>query len=390
MDIMLFVAWFIPVAPSFRGRTLLFFSQSGKGSYIDVMFLCYIILVMKQVVHIEGTTTSITAEPVEGIFAGIASTTANLLVCHILWHLHNSKLPQKERQTQRKCNLWQLHVRRGVANSRGWKAWLQGVSFVCIFLVAAACLVVIVFRAEVTWFRLTGVVAEASDPADRYDIIRTYNIYNFPSDLPNNTDNIAGAYVIAIFYSVLVLAVPLLVLVAWLVLWLVPLRKQNQRNLYTTILRCWSFSGLEVFWVASLAAVLEINKVCVWILNHTIEGWCNDHSNLMQICELILPLSKEGKILHISAKFLTGGWWLLSQCILYYALYNATLFFGGMLLGHTSKYGWKEPPSRAPSAVNFMKATDSRLFQASRNSELPSNPMQSPNVTEAGVAETKI
>eukprot|EP00471_Norrisiella_sphaerica_P013096 CAMPEP_0184497262 /NCGR_PEP_ID=MMETSP0113_2-20130426/36044_1 /TAXON_ID=91329 /ORGANISM="Norrisiella sphaerica, Strain BC52" /LENGTH=1264 /DNA_ID=CAMNT_0026884281 /DNA_START=49 /DNA_END=3843 /DNA_ORIENTATION=+ len=350
LDLFLLLAWFVPMKTSYRGRLLMFFTQSGKGSYIDVMFLCYIVLVMKQKFHVAMATISVTAEPVQGIFGGIASTTMNLLLCQVLWHFHNSLLSEKPHPSRRRRNLWQLHIRRLARHQEenSLKSWVQFVSLVLLFLMASISLVIIVFRSEVTWFRLTGVISELQGP-NNYEVIRTYNLYAMPKDIPNNTDQVAGAYVIAISYSLLVLAFPLIMLVVWFALWLVPFKKAKQRGLYTAMYRLWSFCGLEVFWVASFAAVLEINKVAVWVLDHTLKEWCADAGSLQPACNLIEPLSSSGKILHVDAKFLDGGWWLLSQIVLYYGLYNATLYYGGMLLGQTSKGGWKQPPSRPSS-----------------------------------------
>mmetsp|Transcript_29129 Transcript_29129/g.49389 ORF Transcript_29129/g.49389 Transcript_29129/m.49389 type:complete len:1251 (+) Transcript_29129:148-3900(+) len=353
----LLAAWFIPMKPSFRGRMLMLFTQVGKGSYIDVMFLCYIVLVMKQEINIAGWDVKITAEPVEGLFGGIASTTATLFATHWLWHIHNSQLEPKHHPSKKRRSLWGLHIRRMRRRGQNYnpnnriRSWIHYVSLVVLFLMAAVSLFAVIYRDDVTWFKLTGVLAELPGPS-QYEIIRTYKVYSFPKDLPKNTDEVAGAYTIAVAYSILVLALPLAILALWLVLWLVPLKKNIQRNLYTAMNRVWSFCGLEVFWIASFAAVLEINQVAVWILGHTLQGWCEQAGSLQSFCVLIEPISTNGKLLHIDAKFVNGAWWLLSQIILYYCLYNATLYYGGMLLGHTSRNGWTQPPSRPSSYLS--------------------------------------
>jgi len=345
LELTLLLVWFVPSKPTYRGRILMLFTQLGKGSYIDIMFLCYIILVMKQQFNLAGTEATITAEPVDGIFGGIASTTMNLILCHLLFYLHNTKLEQKPHPTDQRSSLWQLHARRDLGDQRnGLKSWAQFVTLVLGFLVTSVCLAVVVFKSNVTWFKLTGVLAEIPNTDNHYDIIKQYNLYAFPKDLPENTDELAGAYCIAVVYTVLALMNPLVMLLGWIVLWVVPLKKNIQRTLYATLQRVWSFSGLEVFWIASFAAVLEINKVAVWILNHTLEGWCSGAGNLADFCDLLEPLANTGDFLHVDAKFLAGGYWLLAQCILFYLIYNSTLYYGGMLLGNTSRNGWIQPP----------------------------------------------
>jgi len=371
-SVALYIVWYIPLKPSHRGRILLSFAQVGKGSYIDVMFLCYIILVIKQKIDLGGMTGSLTAVPVEGIFMGIASTTSNLLLCIFLWHLHNTKMEKKDHPSNRQYNLWQLHTRQiGREEARSWTSCFQFASVVVLFLVSAAALVAVIFNSDISWFRLTGIVEEVGE-FDRHDVIRTYNLYSFPPDLPSNTDTDSGAYTISFIYSVLVLAVPLALLLCWMVLWLVPLKKQVQRNLYTTVYRLFCFSGLEVFWIATLAAVLEIDMVCVWILNHTIDGWCSDY-NIEALCDVYNELKLSSKILHIDSKFLDGGWWLLAEWILFLAMHNATLYFGGMILGHTSRKGnWTRPPSRMQSKlysqIPIRRATTERDEKKGANS----------------------
>jgi len=121
-------------------------------------------------------------------------------------------------------------------------------------------------------------------------INRDYKVWQIPSLLPQNTYWVSGAYVLSAVYSGLVLVFPLMVIATWMILWLVPCQPRRQRDVYAAVTRVWSFSGLEVFWMGSFAAVMEINKIVVWLLNHTMSQWCDGAlTPVADVCNQILP-----------------------------------------------------------------------------------------------------
>mmetsp|Transcript_30385 Transcript_30385/g.49536 ORF Transcript_30385/g.49536 Transcript_30385/m.49536 type:complete len:442 (+) Transcript_30385:883-2208(+) len=154
------------------------------------------------------------------------------------------------------------------------------------------------------------------------------------TQLPSTTDQVTGAYSIALFFSVLVLGFPTLILVAWVVLWLVPLTAATQRCLSSKIgLFLWSFAGIEVLFMATFAGVLEINQIVDWILNHTFEDWCGDAPvSLSSICSFITPLP-DSTVLLVKPTFQEGAYWLLAEIIIMYIVHVGTMFHTHKLLG---------------------------------------------------------
>ena len=347
----LLASWFLPAKKTFRGKLLMSLTQLAKGSYIDVMFLCYVVLVLKQTVDLGGTETTITSEPVLGIYGGIVSSTMNVLLCHWLRNLHNERLRRKSAPTDARASLW------GLLTTMPRRSLQPMVVF---FLFVTACVLTpIVYHADITWFRLTGIAAEL--PGGKYDTVRSYGLYAMSRDLPANTDMKTGAVVIGAVYSFLVLVMPLVTLALWLCLWLVPLMRSTQRKMYEATLWCYSFSGFEMFWIASFAATLEINKVARWVLDHTVSEWC-DANNAETVCSLILPYASSGQILHIDTRLQYGGWTLLCVYLVYHMLFVSTLYGGGRFFGFTSR-GTKTRPDSNGTAFESSGAGSTTLSE---------------------------
>ena len=131
--------------------------------------------------------------------------------------------------------------------------------------------------------------------------------------------------------------------------------------MYEATLWCYSFSGFEMFWIASFAATLEINKVARWVLDHTVSEWC-DANNAETVCSLILPYASSGQILHIDTRLQYGGWTLLCVYLVYHMLFVSTLYGGGRFFGFTSR-GTKTRPDSNGTAFESSGAGSTTLSE---------------------------
>ena len=122
-------------------------------------------------------------------------------------------------------------------------------------------------------FTFGGLAAWALQLISPSLIQSSYSLISLGADIPSVADptvNPSGPAVIQAVFYIFAFATPLLQLLALLALWFVPLRTSRQFQLFVAaeILHAWS--GLEVFVVSILAALLEIQQFVAFI----VEPYC--------------------------------------------------------------------------------------------------------------------
>jgi len=120
-----------------------------------------------------------------------------------------------------------------------------------------------------------------------------------------------GTRCIQATFFIFSLVVPLLHLVLLLVLWLAPLTARVQKKLYllAEVLNAWS--GLDVFVLSLLAALLEINRFAQFIVG--------DKCNIIkEILEKYFNNAFEGLCFEVIPSLDTGCWLLFGAAILYF------------------------------------------------------------------------
>ena len=371
---LLLTTWFVPLQGQTRSRLLHTLAQIGKGSYIDIMFLTYIVLITKQKMTAMGTVTiEITSEPVQGIFGGILATTVNIILCHVLIHLNENAENAREDLTvesdpksepsigsrgpipsllvcfvscppqqkpllalvtddvHRKDSIdadVALNVAGTVSreNTPEPQVALQGtnekkefiptgharsssthrrrrVLIAGFALLAPLVIIPLVYWFETCSFDISGMAAEYQNV-----LVKThmYRIESMATELPKSTDNKASAYFVACVFGTLVLALPLMCTLLFLWLWVRTTNTVRQQNRYfTTLLWAFSYQSFDVFWIASLAAILETNLVVTYILTETVSSLCRQ-ANAGTACSELSKYLGTNDIMHVEGQPLAG------------------------------------------------------------------------------------
>lgn len=121
-----------------------------------------------------------------------------------------------------------------------------------------------------------------------------------------------GIRFIQVTFFIYGIAIPLFHLLSLLLLWLLPMSRKSQRNIYvlTEILNAWS--AIDVFVISVIAALLEISQFAQFIIgdrcdtiNYYLAEYMND------------ALQGVDKCFNVLTKLDTGCWLLFGGCIAY-------------------------------------------------------------------------
>jgi len=313
---LLILCWVIPfhsISAVHRERTLLLLDALGKCSLID----SFVMILMMVAFHFSITppVTSHTpanslvvqtwVEPHYGFYSFICATILSLLTTHIIVRCHRKATNEVERIDHDDKKSLLTYARRS--------GHFMFVMAVPLLLVAATVLVVLGLSIASFEFEFKGAFGYLLTLINQ-PTTTSFSVFTLGSGIPSSSDSphSVGILFLQISFFIFVCAMPLLYLVLLVLLWISPLTYQTQRRLLqiTEIAQAWA--SLEVFVVAVIAALVELQQFAQFILGDR----CDKINPYLQKYASGI-LAGDEKCFDVAAYLKTGCWLTFSACILY-------------------------------------------------------------------------
>ncbi|KAH3756102.1 Paraquat-inducible protein A [Pelomyxa schiedti] len=315
-------AWILSVKR--RELLLMILDALGKWSLIDsyVMILTLVGFNLKIEMPVHETemyepsgdfVIEVVVEPLYGFTIYILATAVSLTLSHIIVALHRysegtakSSEPQgKDGNPPSACNA--LCVTALPSRSiRARVAFAVTVGVLITFALVLLLMGIIypsfkyVFGGAVGWFlTATGQPIEAE-----------YSVLSLTRAIPRSTCGLkmAATRVIQVVFATTSIFAPLGHLVSLVILWFMPMSVRAQRGWYTLceVLNAWS--SIDVFIVAIITALLEIQQFAQFI----VAGPCGGVNVILED-----HLGDGATCFDVDAKLLSGCWLLFGACVVY-------------------------------------------------------------------------
>lgn len=247
-------------------------------------------------------------EPHYGFYSFIAATICSLLTTHIIVRCHRTATNEVTRIEHDDKKSLLAYARR----SRHF----MFVMAVPLLLIVATALVILGLSIASFEFEFRGAFGYLLTLINQ-PTTTSYSVFSLGSGIPNSSDqpHSAGILFLQISFFIFICAMPLLYLVLLVMLWLIPFTYQSQRRLLqvTEIAQAWA--SLEVFVVAVIAALVELQQFAQFILG----GRC-DAINPILNKYFSGMLDGDDKCFDVAAYLKTGCWVTFSACLLYLAV----------------------------------------------------------------------
>jgi hypothetical protein len=316
--LLLTVCWLVPptrIGILHRERILLLLDALGKCSLVD----SFVMILMMVAFHfsISPTVTPVTppgtlvaqvwVEPHYGFYTFILATMCSLVITHIVVYCHRKVSEQVDRTDNLEKKSLLAFSRRP---DQGGSALLLSVA--PLLLVAAGLVVsgIIIQSFEFEFKGAFGYLLTllGDSTTSSYSVVSLGNFIPSSSDHPHS----AGTIFLQVSFFIFVCAMPLAYLALLVALWSYPLTVSAQRRLLhvTEIAQAWS--SLEVFVVAVIAALLELQQFAQFIIGDR----CDKINPLLQKYAHSL-LDGDDKCFDVEASLKTGCWVLFSGCLIY-------------------------------------------------------------------------
>lgn len=258
-----------------REGFLMLLDMFGKWSLIDA----YVLVLMMIAFHLrmefpeEGhlhqpLSIDIVVEAGPGIYSFVVATMSSLCITHVvLAALRRTKRTDDKSSYRNEDNAVALRSYHFSVRGRSYHCTIFGQLLVVLVIFSCVALVLVGSYMDSFAFHFRGVVALLMPMlGDQTDT--TYSLISAGMKIPgaSQSPNSMGIRFIQATFFTFAFAVPLAHMAVLLFLWVLPLRVQAQRRLYTVaeVLNAWS--ALEVFVVALMAALLEIHQFAQFII----------------------------------------------------------------------------------------------------------------------------
>lgn len=248
---MMMYSWMVLRRPTRRGRLLVFLDQAGKWSLADNFVMTLMVVFM----HVSWSGVDVTSEKFVGIklqcfprlefYVFIVGTVLSLFLGHVMLAIHRAVAGGFQVDTAAPLALWREVVLGKRESHRG----LVGVT-VSLVIVLTFALLVVAFFTPVLVIDLGGVVGSFLDMTAQ-DRQRVLSFADFLATLDSQGDGY-----LALTMAFFVCCLPLLLLVALLFLWLLPLSGRGRMVCVSMCETLSAWSSLDVMSVALFGAVI--------------------------------------------------------------------------------------------------------------------------------------
>ena len=320
----LLVSWFWPMSRAQerrRGQVLFALDQVGRMSLIDLFLLGYVVCIFYTDARLEvlgtGLHISMTAEPVKGIFSGVAGTLFVQCLSHAVLLIHDSQRSSHDTEitvaTGPPVASLLQRVRYSTTMRQSTKSLVllgHSLLFVAAFVVSGVAL-----SKDIVSFELQGLLGDVVDEPPR-----KFGLLTLPKTMPQDTDEVGGAEVLMVLYVLLTIALPATLFGLALALWIIPMKVHIQRWWLAMLPFLLSWSTLDVFLLTTFASYLEMHLIAVFTIEDRYGTLCKAQQVLTR-----LPCINLGHELE------DGASWLLAAIVLLAAVNLVTLALGGKL-----------------------------------------------------------
>ena len=324
--LLMLVCWLVPTSIlSVRRREhfLMALDALGKWSLIDTYVLTLMMVAFR--FHIESPAApetdtaagsvvlNVFVEPNSGIYTFLIATMMSLALTHIILAFHRHTSAPAHHQLQPTEDTEALCTHTFDCGAATFKCTLLGQASVALLLFAASSLVVVGGIVYAFKFQFKGAAGLVLDYLHD-SVEQSYSLLSLGTSLPSSAqhpDSVGVRFIQATFFT-FAFAVPLVHLTSLVVLWLLPLNHKFQKRVFhaTEVFNAWS--ALDVFVVAVIAALLEIEQFAQFIIG----GKCDLINQYLQKYFESL-LDGDPKCFDVIATLDKGCWILFAACLVY-------------------------------------------------------------------------
>lgn len=321
--VLMLFCWAAPVRwlPVPRRETFLqILDALGKWSLIDTYVMVMMLVAFR--FHLpapgesgaKGTAIDIYVQPQVGIHTFIIATISSLVLTHVVLHMHRRAAefhdppsPEAGREALSR------HHFTGSSTSGAFQlTWLGSIT-VTIVIMGTMAIVLVGAVVPAFSFNFKGLAGWAMQ-ADQLDPVHNFSLISLGNSIPpaSPTPNELGIRWLQSVFFLIALAIPVTHLASLLFIWNVPLRTSTQTAIFhvTEVLNAWA--GLDVFVIALLAAVLEIQRFAQFIVG----GMC-DPINVLLAKYFDKPLDGDDKCFDVTTTLNSGCWLLFIACVIH-------------------------------------------------------------------------
>eukprot|EP00730_Choanoeca_flexa_P002675 TRINITY_DN11127_c0_g1_i3.p1 TRINITY_DN11127_c0_g1~~TRINITY_DN11127_c0_g1_i3.p1 ORF type:complete len:977 (+),score=222.83 TRINITY_DN11127_c0_g1_i3:236-2932(+) len=276
--VLMMFCWLVPTSTLSVGNRETFLrilDVIGKWSLLDIYVSIMLVVGMHFHVPLDTPTQNtptivnmwVTPEP--ALFVYWAVIILSLVLTHLMLHTHracvqaNLGCPTPILRREALCN----HVFR--SGSRHFRFTWGGKALIALVCLGTAGAVVLGCITDAFTFNMKGLIAWLYEQ-DGFSSQRTYSLWSMFWDLPAANPNPNGLAIrfVQAFYLLFACAVPLIQQLVLLVLWLTPLTAKAQRRLYIAAEILFAWSGLEVYLLSIVMALLQLQPLTHFIIGH--------------------------------------------------------------------------------------------------------------------------
>jgi len=246
-------------------------------------------------------------EPHYGFYSFIIATICSLLTTHVVVYCHRKVSEYIPHIVGDDKKSLLAYSRRSQA---GPSAFLLSVAPLLVVAVALVALGISIPSFEFEFKGAFGYLLTLLGDST----ISSYSVLSLGGYIPSSSDtpHSVGIIFLQVSFFIFICVMPLLYLVLLIMLWLWPLTYNAQRRLLhiTEIAQAWS--SLEVFVVAVIAALLELQQFAQFIIGDK----CDKINPILHKYAHPL-LDGDDRCFDVVASLKTGCWVMFSACVLY-------------------------------------------------------------------------
>eukprot|EP00045_Choanoeca_perplexa_P006819 m.59015 g.59015 ORF g.59015 m.59015 type:complete len:1016 (-) comp13804_c0_seq1:15-3062(-) len=317
--VLMLFCWVVPtttITVSTRETFLRVLDVLGKWSLLDIYVSIMLVVGMHFHVPLDTPTRSsptivnmwVTPEPALFVYWGVIIV--SLVLTHIMLHTHRAcveaNLGVLPSITSREslCN----HVFK--SGGQHFRFTIGGKVLVTLIILATAGAVVLGCITDAFTFQMKGLISWLY-VQDGFSADRTYSLWSMFTDLPNANPNPNGVAIrfVQAFYLLFACAVPLIQQLVLAVLWLTPLAAKAQRRIYTAAEILFAWSGLEVYLLSIIMALLQLQPLTRFIIGHK----CDTFNALLRTV-FATELDGDDVCFDVTTKLNRGTFILLGCC----------------------------------------------------------------------------
>jgi len=323
--LLLLFCWAAPVrwlAVDRRETFLQFLDALGKWSLIDTYVMVMMLVAFRFHLPAPGdTSTNATAldiyvEPQVGIYTFVFATVVSLIMTHVILHLHrkaqqshNPPSPSEEVES-----LWRHHY--GIdSDNGGFRLTGWGCAFIVVSLLGTIAIILVGAIIPAFAFHFQGLAGWAMQ-ADGIDPINNYSLVSLGNEIPSagaDPDSLGIRSLQAIFFTI-ALCIPLVHVTSLLAVFTIPMRTVTLAKIFHMVEVFNAWAGLDVFVVALLAAVLEIERFAQFIIGDMCTGI---NVILAKYFDKVLNLDGDDKCFDVTTTLNNGSWMLFGACAIH-------------------------------------------------------------------------